>query len=121
MRNLVFLCFCLAVVFGISSCSKNVPEGSYANEGDSIPASQNLMNSASGVVTEETSLNIIAIATPQGDTMRFNKGNAVVEGSGVIVGDSAVVYYFFEAVADSSGVNNPVVSKIVTKTTRNKK
>lgn len=121
MRNLVFLCFCLAVVFGISSCSKNVPEGSYANGGDSIPASQNLMNSASGVVTEETSLNIIAIATPQGDTMRFNKGNAVVEGSGVIVGDSAVVYYFFEAVSDSSGVNNPVVSKIVTKTTRNKK
>lgn len=119
MKRLVFFSLCFAVVSGICSCSKNPSAGASSDGTDSVANARNMMNSTSGVITDETSLNIIAIATPQGDTMRIHKGNAVIEGSGVIVGDSAVVYYFFEAVADSAG-NKPVASKIVTKTAKGK-
>lgn len=119
MKSLVFLSFCFALL-GICSCSKAPSAEGSAVGTDSLSNSQDIMNSASGVVTEESTLNMIAIATPQGDTMRINKGNAVIEGSGIIVGDSAVVYYFFEAVADSAG-NKPVASRIVTKAAKVKK
>lgn len=114
MKVLVFFSFCTALLTGLFSCSRSVPADSVSDGTDSLSSSRAMMNTASGVVTDETTLNIISIATPQGDTMRIHKGNAVIEGSGIIVGDSAVVYYMFEVVADSAE-NKPVASRIVTK------
>lgn len=115
MKTLVSFSFCIALATGLLSCNKGKPAG-YVPDGTdplSIPQ-ETVANTASGVITDETSMNVISIATPEGDTMRIGKGDAVVEGSGIIIGDSAVVYYFFEASADSTG-NRPVASRIVTK------
>ena len=49
----------------------------------------------------------------EGDTIWFTKDGAIVEGSGIFIGDSAIVYY---TVSDMIPNTNPIqAKKIVTK------
>lgn len=112
MKNLSLLSLCL--LLSLFSCGKKSCENSdAATESAKTTMSDTASMVAEGVVSGGSSMNVLSIITAAGDTMNFGKEDAVVEGSGILIGDSAIVYYSVDSADGSTQI--PMAKKIIIK------
>ena len=99
--------FCALMLF---SCSKK--QNNYQVI-ESVSQPNDSIMIVNGIIAEQTGENTLSIISMEGDTIWFTKDGAIVEGSGIFIGDSAIVYY---TVSDMIPNANPIqAKKIVTK------
>lgn len=109
-----------SIIFGLSICSfitligcSNAKEKNNYEVIETVSQPNDSMMIVSGIIAEPTGPNSLSIISMEGDTIWFTKDGAVVEGSGIFIGDSAIVYY---TVSDMIPNTTPLqAKKIVTK------
>ena len=96
--------------FALLSCSKK--QNNYQVI-ETVSQANDSMMIVNGIIAEPKGQNTLSIISMEGDTIWFTKDGAIVEGSGIFIGDSAIVYY---TVSDMIPNTTPLkAKKIVTK------
>ena len=109
-----------SIIFGLGICSiialigcNKAKEKNNYEVIETVSQPNDSMMIVSGIIAEPTGPNSLSIISMEGDTIWFTKDGAVVEGSGIFIGDSAIVYY---TVSDIIPNTTPLqAKKIVTK------
>ena len=110
MKKSIIFSLCICCVLTFFSCSKS--KNNYQVI-ESVSQPNDSMMIVNGIIAEQTGENTLSIISMEGDTIWFTKDGAIVEGSGIFIGDSAIVYY---TVSDMIPNTNPIqAKKIVTK------
>lgn len=113
MKKSFFIGLSICSALAFFSCG-NKSNNNYAVVETTVSEPQDSMMVVNGVIAEQTGPNTLSIVSMEGDTIWFTKDGAIVEGSGIVVGDSAIVYYTMEGVSTNNS-NTPKATKIVTK------
>ena len=110
MKKSFIFSLSICCVFTFLSCGKK--QNNYQVI-ESVSQPNDSMMIVNGIIAEQTGENTLSIISMEGDTIWFTKDGAIVEGSGIFIGDSAIVYY---TVSDMIPNANPIqAKKIVTK------
>ena len=110
MKKSIIFSLSICCVLTFLSCSKS--KNNYQVI-ESVSQPNDSMMIVNGIIAEQTGENTLSIISMEGDTIWFTKDGAIVEGSGIFIGDSAIVYY---TVSDMITNTNPIqAKKIVTK------
>ena len=110
MKKSIIFSLSICCVLTFLSCSKS--KNNYQVI-ESVSQPNDSMMIVNGIIAEQTGENTLSIISMEGDTIWFTKDGAIVEGSGIFIGDSAIVYY---TVSDMIPNTNPIhAKKIVTK------
>lgn len=110
MKKSIIFSLSICCVLTFLSCSKS--KNNYQVI-ESVSQPNDSMMIVNGIIAEQTGENTLSIISMEGDTIWFTKDGAIVEGSGIFIGDSAIVYY---TVSDMIPNSNPIqAKKIVTK------
>ena len=110
MKKSIFFSLSICCAFALLSCNKK--QNNYQVI-ETVSQPNDSMMIVSGIIAEPTGPNTLSIISMEGDTIWFTKDGAIVEGSGIFIGDSAIVYY---TVNDMIPNTNPIqAKKIVTK------
>ncbi|MBR5532513.1 MAG: hypothetical protein IKU59_04315 [Bacteroidales bacterium] len=110
MKKIFYLSLSLCSFLVLFSCSKK--QNNYQVI-ETVSQPNDSMMIVSGVIAEQTGPNTLSIISMEGDTIWFTHDAAIVEGSGIYIGDSAIVYY---TVSDILPNTSPLqAKKIVTK------
>lgn len=110
MKKSIIFSLSICCVLTFLSCSKS--KNNYQLI-ESVSQPNDSMMIVNGIIAEQTGENTLSIISMEGDTIWFTKDGAIVEGSGIFIGDSAIVYY---TVSDMIPNSNPIqAKKIVTK------
>lgn len=112
MKKFFYLGMSLCSILVLISCGNK--ENNYQAI-ETVSQPNDSMMVVSGLITKQTGPNMMSIVSMEGDTIWFTKDGAIIEGSGLIIGDSATIYY---TINDIIPVNDTTVSinakKIVT-------
>ena len=110
MKKSFIFSLSICCVFTFLSCGKK--QNNYQVI-ESVSQPNDSMMIVNGIIAEQIGENTLSIISMEGDTIWFTKDGAIVEGSGIFIGDSAIVYY---TVSDMIPNANPIqAKKIVTK------
>ena len=110
MKKGIIFSLSICCTFAFLSCSKK--QNNYQVI-ETVSQPNDSMMIVSGIIAEPTGQNTLSIISMEGDTIWFTKDGAIVEGSGIFIGDSAIVYY---TVSDMIPNATPIkAKKIVTK------
>ena len=110
MKKSIIFSLSICCVLTFLSCSKS--KNNYQVI-ESVSQPNDSMMIVNGIIAEQTGENTLSIISMEGDTIWFTKDGAIIEGSGIFIGDSAIVYY---TVSDMIPNTNPIqAKKIVTK------
>ena len=110
MKKSIIFGLSICCLFTFLSCSKK--QNNYQVI-ESVSQPNDSMMIVNGIIAEQTGENTLSIISMEGDTIWFTKDGAIVEGSGIFIGDSAIIYY---TVSDMIPNTNPIqAKKIVTK------
>lgn len=112
MRKSIIFGLGVCSVIALIGCSKTNNQKNYQVI-ETVSQPNDSMMIVSGIIAEPTGGDSLSIVSMEGDTIWFTKDGAIVEGSGIIIGDSAIVYY---SVSDMIPNATPLqAKKIVTK------
>ena len=110
MKKSIIFSLSICCVLTFFSCSKSKNKYQVI---ETVSQPNDSMMIVNGIIAETTGPNTLSIISMEGDTIWFTKDGAIVEGSGIFIGDSAIVYY---TVSDMIPNSNPIqAKKIVTK------
>ena len=110
MKKSIIFSLSICCVFTFLSCGKK--QNNYQVI-ETVSQPNDSMMIVNGIIAEPTGPNTLSIISMEGDTIWFTKDGAIVEGSGIFIGDSAIVYY---TVSDMIPNTTPIkAKKIVTK------
>lgn len=110
MKKSIIFSLSICCVLTFFSCSKSKNKYQVI---ETVSQPNDSMMIVNGIIAETTGPNTLSIISMEGDTIWFTKEGAIVEGSGIFIGDSAIIYY---TVSDIIPNTTPIqAKKIVTK------
>ena len=112
MKKSIILGLGICSIIALIGCSKSKEKNNYEVI-ETVSQPNDSMMIVNGIIAEQIGENTLSIVSMEGDTIWFTNNGAIVEGSGIFIGDSAIVYYTIDDMIPNT---TPLeAKKIVTK------